>query len=65
MFKAEQEACGASLDAIDWESEALATAFKKFRCPHCSSSLLRNDKANAKRSPDLVLTHSKCGEDAD
>lgn len=65
VFKAEQDACRASFDSIDWESEALAVAFSEFRCPHCSSSLLRNDNSTAKRPPELVLICSKCGEEAD
>ena len=65
VFKTEQDACRTSFDSIDWESEALAAAFKEFRCPHCSSSLLRNDNSAARRPPELVLICSKCGEEAD
>lgn len=65
VFKAEQDACRASFDSIDWESEALATAFEEFRCPHCSASLLRNGEAAAKQPAELVLICSKCGKDAD
>jgi hypothetical protein len=64
VFKAEQDASRTSFDSIDWESEALAAAFREFRCPHCSSSLLRNDNSAAKRPSELILICSKCGEHA-
>jgi hypothetical protein len=65
VFKAELDACRASFDPIDWISEALATAVEEFQCPHCSSSLLRNDNPAAKHAAELVLICSKCGEHAD
>lgn len=65
VFKAEQDACRKSFDAIDWQSETLADAVKEFRCPNCSASLLRNDNAEAKVPIELHLFCSKCGEDAD
>jgi hypothetical protein len=65
VFKAEQDACWKSFEAIDWESETLADAVKEFRCPNCSASLLRNDNADAKVPTDLHLFCSKCGEEAD
>jgi site-specific DNA recombinase len=64
VFKAELDACRASFDPIDWISEALATAVEEFQCPHCSSSLLRNDNLAAKHAAELVLICSKCGEHA-
>lgn len=65
VFKAEQDACRKSYEAIDWESDTLADAVKEFRCPNCSASLLRNDNADAKVPTDLHLVCSKCGEDAE
>lgn len=65
VFKAEQDACRKSFEAIDWESDTLADAVKEFRCPNCSASLLRNDNTDAKVPADLQLMCSKCGEDAD
>jgi hypothetical protein len=65
VFKEEQDACRTSFDAIDWESETLAEALKKFQCPHCSSTRLCNDNAEAKTPTDLVLVCSMCGEAAD
>ena len=65
VFKAEQDACRKSFEAIDWESETLADAVKEFRCPNCSASLLRNDNADAKVPNELHLICSKCGEEAD
>ena len=62
VFKAEQDACRESFEAIDWESETLADALKEFRCPNCSASLLRNDNADAKVPADLHLICSKCGK---
>jgi|SRR5271166_1834446 len=65
VFKAEQDACRKSFEAIDWESETLADAVKELRCPNCSASLLRNDNADAKLPTELHLICSKCGEEAD
>jgi transposase-like protein len=65
VFKQEQDACRASFNAIDWESEALAGAATELRCPHCTSTLLRNDNATATRFDDLHLVCSKCGEHAE
>lgn len=65
VFKAEQDACQKSFEAIDWESETLADAVKEFRCPNCSASLLRNNNADAKVPTDLHLICSKCSEEAD
>ena len=65
VFKAEHDACKASFAGIDWESDALADAVKEFRCPHCSSVLVRNDNAEATRPPEMVIFCSKCGEEAD
>lgn len=65
VFKAEQDACRKSFEAIDWESDTLADAVKEFRCPNCSASLLRNDNTDAKVPTDLHLVCSRCGEEAD
>ncbi|CAK0741717.1 DUF4145 domain-containing protein [Azospirillaceae bacterium] len=65
MFKAEQDACRASFDAVDWNSDALAAAFDEFRCPLCSSTLLRNNNVEAKQPHEISLVCSKCGEEAD
>jgi DNA-directed RNA polymerase subunit M/transcription elongation factor TFIIS len=65
VFRAELDACRKSFEEIDWESETLADAVKEFRCPNCSASLLRNDKAEAQVPTELQLICSKCGEEAD
>lgn len=65
VFKAEQDYCRNSFEAIDWESEALADALKEFRCPSCSSPLLRNEDSSAKSPSDLHLICSQCGAEAD
>lgn len=65
IFNAEQALCRESFDDIDWRSGAMAGALKDFRCPNCSSSLLRNDNAAAKRPLNLHMICSKCGEEAD
>lgn len=65
VFKLEQAACHASFDAVSWETDTLADAFKDFQCPACSSSLVRNDNANAVKPDDLILVCSKCGEAAE
>jgi hypothetical protein len=65
VFKQEQAACHASFDAVSWETDTLADAFKDFQCPACSSSLVRNDNTNAAKPDDLILVCSKCGEAAE
>ncbi len=65
VFKEEQDSCQASLDAIDWESSALADAATELRCPHCTSSLIRNDNDAATTLSELHLVCSKCGEHAE
>ena len=61
VFGAEQEACRASFDSVDWETESLANALKDFQCPKCSSTLVRNDNAAATKVEELLLVCSKCG----
>lgn len=65
VFKEEQDACKASFIAINWGSEILKEAFKVFRCPYCSSTLIRNDNAIATAPGQLELVCSKCGENID
>jgi DNA-directed RNA polymerase subunit M/transcription elongation factor TFIIS len=65
VFKEEQAACRASFDGMDWETDTLGGAFQDFQCPKCSSTLVRNDNANAMKPDELVLVCSKCGEPAD
>lgn len=65
VFRKEKEDCEASFNQIDWKNVELADAAKLFICPKCSSTLLRNDNAAARSPGDLVLTCSKCGENAD
>lgn len=65
VFKEEQNVCRLSLDGIDWESETLADALQDLQCPHCSSTLLRNENPQATHPTDLVLVCSKCGKPAD
>lgn len=62
VFNQEHTACCASFDVVTWDTDTLAEAFKNFQCPKCSSSLIRNDNANAAKPDDLVLVCSKCGE---
>jgi predicted RNA-binding Zn-ribbon protein involved in translation (DUF1610 family) len=65
VFKEEQAACRASFDGIDWETDTLREAFEDFHCPKCSSTLVRNDNAEATKPDNLILVCSKCGEPAD
>jgi predicted RNA-binding Zn-ribbon protein involved in translation (DUF1610 family) len=65
VFKQEQDACRTSFNNVDWESQTLASALKEFRCPHCASTLVRNDNLPATRIDDVMLVCSKCGEGAE
>jgi len=62
VFKAEEDACKATFENIDWNSEALKNSAEELRCPNCSSSLLRNESDQASSLSDLDLVCSKCGE---
>lgn len=65
VFKEEQDACRASFDSVNWGSEALADAATEFKCPYCTSTLIRNDNAVASRFDNLKLVCSKCGKKAE
>ena len=65
VFKAEEDACKATFDNIQWNNGALADAVNELRCPNCSSSLLKNDSSEASSLSELDLICSKCGEVAD
>ena len=65
VFKQEQDACQKSFDAVDWGSEALAEAANEFQCPHCTSTLLRNENAAGKHRDEVRLVCSQCGETAE
>ncbi|SDF12495.1 hypothetical protein [Thalassobaculum litoreum] len=65
VFKAEQDACRESLGSVGWGSEALASAVSEFRCPNCTSTLIRNGNPAAAQVGELQLICSKCGEEAD
>jgi hypothetical protein len=61
VFRAEQAACQASFDQIDWGSDALVDAWKEMSCSECGSNLIKN-KCNQKCSPiDMILLCSECG----
>lgn len=65
VFKEEQDACWASFENVDWGSIMLADAAREFRCPRCTSSLIRNDNDSATSTDELQMVCSKCGEHAD
>ncbi len=65
VFKQEQDACEESFSKIDWKSEALADTAIEFRCPHCTSTLIRNDNPSATSFDEMRLVCSKCGEQAE
>src|SRR5262249_40026434 len=62
VFKEEQEACRKSFENIDWQSDALSVAVADFICPHCGSTLIRNDNAAATSSESVHLVCSQCGD---
>ncbi len=65
VFKEEQDSCRASFGTVDWQSAVLAEEATELRCPHCTSTLLRNDNASAAEFDELLLVCSKCGEHAE
>lgn len=65
VFEDELESCRASFGNVAWESEALESAVEDFRCPHCTSKLIRNDADGPIKAENVVLVCSHCGEEAD
>ncbi len=65
VLKKERDACRSSFAGVNWESTTLEVALQDFRCPRCSSSLLRNDSVEARDPQELTLVCSRCGELAD
>ncbi|MGA8582744.1 MAG: hypothetical protein WB715_02685 [Roseiarcus sp.] len=65
VFEEEQRACRASFDQVDWETETLGDAFENFKCPTCSSTLIRNGNPDATKLNELALICSKCSEPAE
>jgi DNA-directed RNA polymerase subunit M/transcription elongation factor TFIIS len=62
VFKTEADACKATFENIQWNSESLEDSVGELRCPNCSSSLLKNESDEASSLSDLDLVCSKCGE---
>lgn len=62
VYLAEEQACKASIDAIDWKYHSVEIALKNLRCDQCHSSLIQ-----ATHSEDvypMIDLHCKsCGED--
>ena len=65
VFQEELDACRKSFAAVEWGSETLKAAVSEFSCPDCDSSLLRNDKEDARRFDEVKLSCSQCGKHAE
>lgn len=65
VFKQVQDACQTSFDQVDWGSEALGEAVNEFQCPHCTSTLIRNENTAGKHRDEVQLVCSQCGETAE
>ena len=65
VFKQVQDVCQTSFDEVDWGSEVLAEAVNEFQCPHCTSTLIRNENAVGKYRDEVQLVCSQCGETAE
>lgn len=65
LFEAELQTCRATLETVDWETEAAARALPDFACPSCRSALIRQrDPANTSQQK-AVLICSACGKEAE
>ena len=62
VLKIERDACRSSFAGINWASTTLEAALRDFRCPRCSTSLVRNDNMAARNPQELALVCSRCGE---
>jgi hypothetical protein len=60
----EEEAarCRASLEAVEWESEALTVAVKHFYCDNCGSTLIRQLQPTNSNPTNAELRCSGCGQ---
>ena len=65
VFKQEEDTCQTSFVEVDWGSEALAETANEFRCPHCRSTLIRNENAAGKHRDEVQFVCSQCGETAE
>ena len=62
VYSAEENACKASLDAVDWKYHSVEVALKYLRCNQCHSSLIQ--APNAEDIYPMIDLHCKsCGED--
>lgn len=65
LFEAELQTCRATLETVDWETEAAARALPDFACPSCRSALIRQrDPVNTSQQK-AVLICSACGKEAE
>lgn len=65
LFKAELQACRSTLEAIDWQTEAAASAIPDFVCPHCQSYLVRQRSPDNTDQRSAVFFCVACGEDSE
>ncbi|MCG3879700.1 hypothetical protein [Psychrobacter sp. Ps6] len=62
VYSAEENACKASLDAVDWKYHSVEIALKNLRCEQCHSSLIQAPHAEDVY-PMIDLHCKSCGED--
>ena len=65
VIKKEQEECARTLAAIDWASDTLADAVGEFRCPACSSSLVKQVDGENTDKTMAEFVCAACGEPID
>jgi hypothetical protein len=65
IFTREQKECQDALQSIDWKSGILESLTHKFRCIHCSSSLLMPSNYDGESLEGLLLFCKSCGEELD
>lgn len=62
VYSAEEQACKASIDAVDWKYHSVEIALKNLRCNQCHSSLIQ--ATNSDDIYPMIDLHCKsCGED--
>jgi len=63
LFEAELLACRATLDSVDWDTEAAVRALPDLACPACRSSLPRQKRPSNSKQSEIEFVCSACGKE--
>jgi len=61
VFEVERQTCQSSIDALEWNSNAVADALDYLQCPECGSPLLRQRDSTNTNPQDASFSCQACG----